>query len=161
LEYRQPAAAKAVYGVELPAAALIGWFWHPSAEHSAGLLQPIVHRLTLGMSHAPKILFLDCLLILAICGQWWAVGSWLDHRVTRNKLAGLRRLAFTITVAGLLSMILCYAGGWVEVLGNLAALTAAIAWLGLLLGAAADLAISIRNLLSKAIGPQPGFGAKS
>jgi hypothetical protein len=74
MEYRPSAAVKAVYGVELPAAALIGWFWHPSLAHFGGLLQPLFHRLTFGMSHAPKILLLDCLLILAICGQWWGVG---------------------------------------------------------------------------------------
>lgn len=159
LEYRQPADVKAVYGVELPAAALIGWFWHPSSAHSDGLLQPLLHRLTLGMPHAPKILLLDCLLILAICGQWFGVGSWLDYRVTRNKPAGPCRLAITITVAGVLSMILWYAGDWAEVLANLAALVAAIAWLGLLFGAAAGLVVSIRNLLSQAISPQSGLRA--
>ena len=161
MEYRPPAAVKAVYGVELPAAALIGWFWHPPTAHSAGLLQPLLHKLALGMSPTSKILVLDSLLILAIFGQWWVVGSWLDHRVRRNKSARLRRLALTITFAGLVSMILCQATGWLEILANLAALTAALAWLGLLLGAAADLAISVRDLLNKAIGQQTGFGAKS
>jgi len=30
-EYRPPAAVRGVLGVELPAAALVGWFWHPPA----------------------------------------------------------------------------------------------------------------------------------
>jgi hypothetical protein len=56
IEYRPPAAVKAVLGVELPAVALVGWFWHPPTAHSPGLLPPLLCRVTLGISALRKIL---------------------------------------------------------------------------------------------------------
>ena len=152
-EYRPPAAAKGLYGVELPAAALVGWYWHPPywhppTSHSLGLLQPLLHRVTLQISAIPKILLLDSLLIAAICGQWWLVGRWFGAREAQGKPVGFQqRLAMAITLAGLVSAISCRAQDEWEFIAFLAAFIAAIAWLVLLLSAVVAMAISVYGFL--------------
>ena len=154
-EYRPTAAVRAILGVELPAVAVVGWFRHPPTAHPRGLLQPLLYRITLGISALRKILLLDSFLILAICEQWWLVGRWLDAREGERKPVKFKRgLAMLITIAGLVSAILCRARDFWEFVAALVAFLAAIAWLVLLVTAAVAVAKSVRSFFRGTPTPQ-------
>ena len=120
-----------------------------------GLLQPLLYRITLGISALRKILLLDSFLILAICEQWWLVGRWLDAREGERKPVKFKRgLAMLITIAGLVSAILCRARDFWEFVAALVAFLAAIAWLVLLVTAAVAVAKSVRSFFRGTPTPQ-------
>ncbi|HST10279.1 MAG TPA: hypothetical protein VLL05_07870 [Terriglobales bacterium] len=149
-EYRPSSETKSINFVELPAAAAIGWFGHPLTGKFGGFLQPFLHKLTFGMSAAPRILFLDGLLVLAICCQWCLVGYWLDKRKRQNEpIEFQRNLVLTITTGGFVAVLLCRAGGWWESIAALAALGAALAWAILILSFALAVGTYARTLFSR------------
>ena len=45
MEYRPASTVKSIYGVDLPAAAILGWFWHPITAYFGGSLQPLLHKI--------------------------------------------------------------------------------------------------------------------
>jgi len=132
MEFRAAAAAPPIYGVELPAALLIGWFCHPISTELGGYLQPRLFDATLGMPAATKVLLLDGILILAIGTQWLLVGIWLNaRRRTSQNDEFPQKVAMAITVAGIVSASLCHVR-WLDLFSVLAAFGSAVLWLILL-----------------------------
>jgi hypothetical protein len=150
MEYRPSAAVKAMMGVEFPATALIGWYWHPPSGFSYAPLQPVLRKLTREIPVMPRILILDFLLLAGVGGQWWVVGLWLDYRKMRDKSIGLQRLCMTLTWAGVTAAVFCWPSGPSEIVANLAALVALLAWLILLGAAVIAITSSIARLFRRA-----------
>jgi hypothetical protein len=152
MEFRSSAATRVIFGFELPAFLVLGWFRHPITSRFDGFLQPWLVGLTLGMPAASKLVCLDGILIVTIGAQWWVICWWLEQRAGKNKpIRFLRTLAIAISVAEAVSAICCLAGGELEVPAILAAFGAVFAWFAILLSAAAAAFKLVRNLLGTAI----------
>ena len=122
---------KGPFTVELPMAALAGWYKHPlTLPPSPPLLPPGllpgVHHLQL---HT-RILFLDGLMIALVALHWWLVAQ-----VLRRKEQFARwvwRPILVITIAGVVSALACLPPhGWhfPELIVMLSVLAALIGWL--------------------------------
>jgi len=132
MEFRLAAAARPLYGAELPAALLVGWFYHPISADFGGFLQRWLFDLTLGMAAARKVFLLDGILILAIGTQWWLVGLWLRTRQGKNQnIKFPLKVAILITIGAIVSAALCRVGV-LELISVLAAFGCMVLWLVLL-----------------------------
>jgi hypothetical protein len=130
IEYRPPIEVKAMMGAELPADVLVGWYRHPPGRNA--LLQLTLVRFTQDISVKPRIIGLDCLFILTICLQWWALGRWIDSRGSRNKQRRWVIPAAVITLAEGVAAAFSHAEGLPDLIASLAVILALIAWLVLL-----------------------------
>lgn len=82
-EYRASDADRFIFLAEFPSGILFPP--HGTSGCNPTVLRPILQKFKSRMRLKTWIVFLDCLLIIGITGQWWLVGRWLDRLRERRK----------------------------------------------------------------------------
>jgi hypothetical protein len=129
-EYRASHADRFIFFAEFPAGILVPP--HGASACNPTVLRPILQELKNWTRLKTRIVFLDCLLIVGIAGQWWLVGRWLDRRRehTRRWIIAVA----TITICGIVVAVAAFGNPQtLEFSAIILSLTAFVAWVVLLM----------------------------